>query len=464
MKKVRLNVEDESEALRRIHVRPIEPQEKGEWDQIISAEHYLGNARLSGRTLRYVAELDGEWVALIGFGASAYHLKARDHWIGWDSDTRRRRLDLIVNNQRFLCRIDRRELPNVPSRVLRLVLDRLPDDWQSTYGFAPLLAETFVDMESFAGTCYKASNWIELGQSAGFGRSRADYYVAHDRPKRLFVRELVRDARELLQADELPKAYLAAVSKCPPSNPLATGESASLWTCFRTVEDPRAKNKVYKIGTLLGIAAAALMAGVSTLEGLERFSRRLTKAQRNRFRCPKDRAGKYRTPCANTFTYLFNRLDLEDFDRLLGHWIGGLAPERARELAVDGKVLRGSRGEDGKHIALLAVYAHRDGGVVGQVRIEGHDEIKAARQALQKQSLDGVLVSADALHTQTETARQIVTEKGGDYLFTVKINQPSLRERIEQSFKKNEPERVRLGGGDVGERPRPDRDAARPLS
>ena len=204
MKKLTLSCNNEQEALRGVHVRLITPQEEKQFNTIIEEEHYLRHARMAGNTLRYVAELDEQWVALIGWGASAYHLRDRDEWIGWSRQTRRSRLNLVVGNNRFLLRTQRGEVPNLASRVLSLCLKRLPDDWEKQYGYRPLLAETFVDIEQYAGTCYKASNWIELGHTAGFAKARADYYEAHHRPKRLYVRELTLDAREQLCTEELP--------------------------------------------------------------------------------------------------------------------------------------------------------------------------------------------------------------------------------------------------------------------
>ena len=420
--------DNEKDALGAIRVRPIQAHEQPLWDKIIEQEHYLGNARMVGSTLRYVAELDDEWIALIGWGASAYHLRDRDEWIGWDSHTRRCRLNLIVGNTRFLCRIQRTELPNVPSRVLSLVLKRLADDWQKTYGYRPLLAETFVDIASYAGTCYKASNWLALGHTAGYAKSRADYYEAHDKPKRLFVRELESGAREKLNAEELPTACVPGLVDADLKSSVKCQDFVSLFELFKTVDDPRHHNRKYKINTLLAIAAGALLSGHTSYEGLERFSRRLTAAQCNRLRCPKNKEGSFRTPCANTFINLFDQLDHDLFDRLLGDWLSRLTASQAAVLAVDGKVIRSMRKADGTQGALLAVF-HHEGGVLNQVEVLGGDEIESARRALRDLALDDVLVTGDALHTQVETSRQIVQDQGGDYLFCLKGNQSGVLER-----------------------------------
>ena len=92
----------EQAVLDQVRVRLIEPDEKFRWDDLIATRHYLKNATLVGEQLRYVVERDGQWLALLGWSAAAYHLKGRDGWIGWSNEQRRRRLHLLANNARFL--------------------------------------------------------------------------------------------------------------------------------------------------------------------------------------------------------------------------------------------------------------------------------------------------------------------------------------------------------------------------
>ena len=145
----------------KVTIRLIHEHEKLRWNQIIEYEHYLHNPRLVGEQLRYVAEVDGQWVALISWSGAAYHIAGRDQWIGWSDQQRRDRLHFLVSNSRFLLRTERGAFPNLASRILRLSMDRLDADWRERYDHGLLLAETFVDIEAYAGTCYKASNWIE---------------------------------------------------------------------------------------------------------------------------------------------------------------------------------------------------------------------------------------------------------------------------------------------------------------
>src|SRR5215211_6674875 len=121
---------NEPDVLRRIVVRPIQSEERTEFDRVLQEEHSMHNPLLVGQALRYVAELDGSWVALITFSAASLHLKAREKWIGWSPRQRARRLALLVNNSRLLLRPERARYPNLASRVLGLCLRRLSADWQ----------------------------------------------------------------------------------------------------------------------------------------------------------------------------------------------------------------------------------------------------------------------------------------------------------------------------------------------
>jgi len=156
-------------------------------------------------------DAQGNWLALLLFSTAAKHLKHRDQWIGWTRAQRDRRLSLVVNNSRFLI-LPHAHILNLGSRVLRLTLERLSADWMARYGHPVLVVETFVDPAQFNGTVYTAQGWQEVGLTDGWGRCRRDFYVPHDKPKRLFVREVVKNARRSLQAEQL-KPALAGVEK-----------------------------------------------------------------------------------------------------------------------------------------------------------------------------------------------------------------------------------------------------------
>ncbi len=181
-------------ALREVRVRTVRPDEEPRWNELMRERHYLGFRNFCGKRLRQVAVHGERWLALIGWHAAALHCAARDRWIGWSSLQRRQRLFLVANQSRFLLLSEAGSSPHLASRVLGLSLRQLPREWQRLHGSALLLAESFVDPARFAGTCYRAANWLEVGATQGFGRVRggAIGYRHHGAPKRVFVYPLRR--------------------------------------------------------------------------------------------------------------------------------------------------------------------------------------------------------------------------------------------------------------------------------
>ena len=143
------------------------------WTELMVREHPRGAGPLVGRQLRYLIASDHGWLGGLGFGAAALKLAARDRWIGWDVPQRRAHLHRVVGLGRFLIRPSV-HCRNLASRVLRLVLGRLPGDFAARYGYRPWLVETFVDVRQVAGTCFRAANWRRVGQTRGRGRQDRD--------------------------------------------------------------------------------------------------------------------------------------------------------------------------------------------------------------------------------------------------------------------------------------------------
>ena len=166
----------EWEYLRQVTVRLLQPEERERFDALLESEHYLHSARVGGQSLRYVAEVEGQWVALLVFSGAAPHTKARECKIGWTPRQRARRLCLVVNNSRFLVLPERQRYPNLASRVLALALKRLNADWQEQWGHPVVLVESYVDESQYRGTCYRACGFEAVGLTAGYGRSSRDYY------------------------------------------------------------------------------------------------------------------------------------------------------------------------------------------------------------------------------------------------------------------------------------------------
>ncbi len=139
------------------------------WNEYVDRYHYLGYRRLPGAQLRYVAYSENHVLAVLGFGSAAWKVAPRDTFIQWTKDQRERNLHLVVNNARFLI------LPwvtskHLASKLLAMAARRLGDDWSQRYGYRPVLLETFVEKPRFTGTCYKAANWLYLGDTQGRGK------------------------------------------------------------------------------------------------------------------------------------------------------------------------------------------------------------------------------------------------------------------------------------------------------
>ena len=152
------------------------PEDKSAVAGWLEGEHFLGEFKPIGHSLMQIIREDGQPVAVIQWAACAYHFKDREAWIGWSALTCARRRNLVVNNVRFLV-LESARRPNLASKSLAHAVRALPGQWRENFGYEPLLCETFTDIESHAGTCYKAAGWTALGLTEGHRRQRAEFYV-----------------------------------------------------------------------------------------------------------------------------------------------------------------------------------------------------------------------------------------------------------------------------------------------
>jgi len=183
--------------LRGLRLAPVQsPADSARWNAAVSRYHYLGYQPLAGAQLRYLVQSDAGLLGVLGFGAAAWKVAARDRWIGWSAAQRQARLPWVVQNARFLilpwvrCR-------HLASWVLGRAARQLPADWVHRYGYRPVLLETFVERGRFRGTSYKAANWQAVGVTQG--RGKLDRYHAHALAvKDVLVYPLVAHFREVL--------------------------------------------------------------------------------------------------------------------------------------------------------------------------------------------------------------------------------------------------------------------------
>jgi hypothetical protein len=408
-----------------------EKRDRQRFQLLLKRHHYLGAIKPVGEQLYYVAvDAKGDWLALVLFSAAAKHLKAREKWIGWTFAQCDRRLRLVVNNSRFLMLPDR-SVPNLASRVLRLTLDRLSADWQAQYGHPVLVVETFVDPEQFCGTVYTANNWVELGPTDGWGRHKRDYYVNHGKPKQLFVRELVRNARRSLQAERLKPDLAEVERKTTPRCFQKVKEIQSIAGHFKAVPDYRLRFESYPVWSLLTLMLLAMLCEAPRgQKDLAKFARRLTQAQRRALGIRRNPRGKYPAPSQSTFSRLLKKLEGAKVNQALldiQEKVRGRAPVEEL-IVVDGKEPRHGAGD-----AILSAVTVPSQFYLGSALVDTKtNEIPVARQLFTELELAGRRVALDALHTQDQTGRDLVLEHGADYLLTVKGNQPTLRQNIEK--------------------------------
>jgi hypothetical protein len=405
-------------------VRPIHLHERPQWDRLMAEHHYLGFKTLVGESLRYVAELNQTWVALLGWAAAALKCRPRDQWIGWTQPIHWQRLHLIANNARFLI-LPGYSIKNLASKILSLNLKRLSADWQHIHGHPILLAETFVDISRFQGSCYKAANFIHLGVTKGFGKSARQYY-SHGKPKAVFVFPLNRHSR-LRLCHPLPDPNL--MGGITPMKFTQT-QIETLIDVLLALPDPRRKRgKRHMMISILAISICAVLCGARSYAAIAEFAKLRTQKQLRKFRCRYDSNSKtYIPPSEPTIRRVLQSCDVEKVDHALFGWLGSLCNDTA--IAFDGKTLKGAANGESK-VHLLSAVTHQTAITLAQQQVDAKtNEIPTAKKLLNPMNLKGKVITADAMHTQLDTARFIVKEKQADYFFIVKDNQLTLKDDI----------------------------------
>ncbi len=426
--------EKEQELVDTVRVRPIRTAERPRCMRLLTRHHYLGALQPVGEQVIYVAVgPNGGWRAILVFCAAANHLRYRDQWVGWTNEQRRRRLALLANNARFLI-LPGYAVPNMATRVLRLTLDRVSNDWLERYGHPLAAVETFVDPERFQGTVYKAGGWVELGITRGCGRVGRDYYVRHNKPKRLFVRELCRNARRGLQAEHLKPEWAQVEEKVSPRCTHKAKEIRSLVEHLKTVPEFRTRIQSYPVWSLLAIVALAYLCGAPRgQKDLAKFARQMSRGQRRALGIRRNRRREIPAPSQPTFCRLLKAVDARQVEAAIlafQNQVRGPAP-KGEMLAVDGKAAKRSGGE-----MLLNAVTVPSLYYLGSepVPVDKTNEIPVARALFERLDLVGRLVGLDALHTQAATACKIVQEGGADYMLTVKGNQKGIRRTLRTCF------------------------------
>ena len=166
------------------------------WNELIERYHYLGYTPLPGAQIRYLIRNENRLLGAIGMGAAAWKVAPRDRFIGWTTAQREKHLHLVINQARFLI-LPWVRVKNLASSVLGLLSTQVASNWEELYAYRPVLMETFVEQNRFHGTCYRAANWIYVGQTQG--RGKLDIHKLKDKPiKDMFLFPLERNFRNIL--------------------------------------------------------------------------------------------------------------------------------------------------------------------------------------------------------------------------------------------------------------------------
>ena len=397
------------------------------------SNHYLGFGKTIGERILYVATLNEQWVALMSWASATLHIECRDKWIGWDDLARRKRLNLVVNNTRFLVL---RNIPNLASKALALNCRRLSPDWQESYGHPVVLAETFVDPSAFKGTCYKAAGWVDIGFTKGFQRTRNNWYENHGNRKKMFVKPLIRSPQNLLATPFFKEnshskgVFMIDVKKLPIEG------RGGLLDVIKTVSDPRSRRgKRHSQASVLAISACAILSGARSYRAIWQYGKKLSIKQLKRLRCRRDTP-----PSLSTFERVLQSIDAHEFDLKVNAWLLEVAGGQMKKIAVDGKSLRGSHDGDKKHVHLLSALMHEEKITVAQRDVDGKtNEITQFKPLLKDLPLEGAIVTADPMHCQVDHVKFLVEEKKADFIFTVKGNQKSLLEWVQEITELSKP-------------------------
>jgi hypothetical protein len=417
------------------------------FNKLLDEQHGLGSRRAKGRSLYQVICREGEWVGLVLWTGAYWHLSARDQWVGWDAVTRSERLQLIVHQARFLVLEGEREA-NLASQILGASIRELPGQWEEVFGYRPLLAETFTDPETHAGTCYKAAGWEGVGFSGRDQRHGAEKFPGVPRPKKLWIKPLEAQAREKLCQAELPEKQAGGLAAhAGERSPLKTGQMLSLYEVFQQVPDPRSRAaRRYPIGAVLTIVALGLLRGAVHLSTILRTGQKLSQSQRKQLRLPFKKDTRFRSvPSYDVYREVLRRVDLAALSQRLTEWLQSHSGALPRTLAVDGKIIREQLGlivtlVDSQEGTPVAVAANLEG--------KGH-ELKTTQALLASEEVNllNATVTADSLHCQDQTAHLITREKGGHFVLQVRGNQRHLQEFAQKQLAQSPPLFLRMTPG-----------------
>lgn len=407
---------------------------------MLEEEHSLGAGKEAGdRLCQFVLE-DNEIVAVLIWCAASWHLKSRDELIGWDPVTRSRRLKLVVQLRRFLV-LEKTRRPNLASQSLGLGLRKIQSQWYEQHGYEPLLAESFSDPESHAGTVYKVTNWTQAGITKGYSQNKSpdntDYYLKNSKPKNLWLKTLHKHAYVLMSAPELAeKSKAAEIGPGGERSALGVKYLSSLRAAFELVPDPRrAQSRRHPLTAMFTLIALGLLMGARDMLNIWRSVAPLSQNHRKAIGLTvrEKESGRLKMPGYDALNDLFNKVDPVTYAHALTNWLQHNAGSIPSSLALDGKSIG-----DGKCGMIITLCRHEDGRPVAMATATGakeDSEVSEGRALLSNPvvKLAGSTVTLDPLHNKADTAQTII-HKGGDYIIGTKGNTSKRLEAAKQAL------------------------------
>jgi len=226
---------------------------------------------------------------------------------------------------------------------------------KASSGHRVLLMETFVDAQRFRGTVYRAANWVYVGNTRGFRRTRLGYSATPESPKMVLVKPLQADARRLLSGAILPSPYL--IGDSPMS--LSAAQMESLPAFFSEIADPRrAEGRRHRLSTVLALSAGAVLCGMRGYHAIADWVQSLGQKARRRFACRRDENGRFLVPSEFVIRDVLIRVDPVELDRALQRWNEAYAGQD-QSLAIDGKTMCNALDQDGRQTHILSVVGHQ---------------------------------------------------------------------------------------------------------
>lgn len=394
--------------LNKIKVKPVyDYYDRADVSTVLSRCHPLGDKKAIGKRISYAASYRGEWIAVAMFDKAVDRNKYREASIGWNKFQLKERVKHVANNSRFAIIPKFEGIPNLASKVLSLITDRISTDWLKQYGIPLLAVETYVDPEYHKneGTCYKAAGWVNLGISSGYQISKEE----RTHGKWYFLKSLHKDSYKALSSD-LPNALLSGVKP-------VSGESnnnfildtskinlSQLQAELRNIKDPRNTQGVrYPLIPFLSLCISAVVSGYTQYRQIADWISKLPSADRVKFGMPGDKS-----PSESTVSKFLRRIDPTELNTVLTKWLlDTYGQERIKTISLDGKVLRATSSDPKEQKAFLNVYAHELGITIAQLPTKkGGGEKKQAREILENEPLmEGKTVLADAIHTDKKLVK-----------------------------------------------------------